>query len=59
MSNAIARARDIDVVFAIWTDDIAVGHVGCGGSDGQWWLFVGDNAATIGQMPMEPWQSKP
>jgi hypothetical protein len=49
MSKAISRARDIDVGFAIWTDDIGVGRVRCGGSDGQWWPYVGDNAATIGQ----------
>ena len=50
MSKAIARAKDFDVVFAIWTDDLNVSRVGCGGVDGQWWPYVGDNAATIGQM---------
>jgi hypothetical protein len=50
MSKASARARDVDVVFAIWTDDINVSRVGCGGSDGQWWPLMGDNAATIRQM---------
>jgi hypothetical protein len=34
MSKAMVRARDFDVGFAIWTDDIGVGHVGCGGVDG-------------------------
>ena len=49
MSKAISRARDIDVGFAIWTDDNVVGRVGCGVSDGQWWPFMGDKAARIGQ----------
>jgi hypothetical protein len=49
MSKASARARDSDVVIAIWTDDINVSRVGCGVSEGQWWPFMGDNAATIGQ----------
>jgi hypothetical protein len=31
MSKVMARARDIDVVFAIWTDDLNVDHVGWGG----------------------------
>lgn len=45
----MARATDIDVVFAIWTDDIDVSHVGCGGCDRQWWPYMGDNIAVIGQ----------
>ncbi len=49
----MARATDTDVVFAIWTDDIGVSHVGCGDSDGQWWPLMGDNAATIGRVRLE------
>jgi hypothetical protein len=31
----MACATNSDVVFAIWTGDIDVAHVGCGGSAGQ------------------------
>jgi hypothetical protein len=50
MSKAMARGTDIDVVFAISTDDTGVSHVGCGRSDRQWWPDMGDNAATIGRV---------
>jgi hypothetical protein len=36
-------------VFAIWTDDLSVNHVDVA-VEGQWRPFVGDNAATTGQV---------